>query len=197
MIARRVVILGGSSLAVTACFDTPCEERNPAQKAFLDGLRALAKPALASNNPLQVEEAALQSVALAEKVGAFSDWCGTLTKIEGSAEKAVVTVDIGRQVSLYAFNDWALAFAGSVMELFSTRSRETPPPGLSDAAIAALKTLRLGERVSLSGRMGQIAGSGVFDLSRLFGKSDAEHRQFLQTPRFVARIEGLVVEKKK
>jgi len=197
MIARRVVILGGSTLALTACFDTPCEERNPAQKAFLDGLRALAKPALASNNPLQVEEAALQSVALAEKVGAFSDWCGTLTKIEGSAEKAVVTVDIGRQVSLYAFNDWALAFAGSVMELFSTRSRETPPPGLSDAAIAALKTLRLGERVSLSGRMGEIAGSGVFDLSRLFGKSDAEHRQFLQTPRFVARIEGLVVEKKK
>jgi len=195
--SRRVIILGSPSLALTGCFDQPCEERNPAQKAFLDGLRALAKPALASNNPLQVEEAALQSVALAEKVGAFSDWCGTLTKIEGSAEKAVVTVDIGRQVSLYAFNDWALAFAGSVMELFSTRSRETPPPGLSDAAIAALKTLRLGERVSLSGRMGQIAGSGVFDLSRLFGKSDAEHRQFLQTPRFVARIEGLVVEKKK
>jgi len=196
-VSRRIIVLGTTSLALTGCFDTPCEERNPAQKAFLDGLRALAKPALASNNPLQVEEAALQSVALAEKVGAFSDWCGTLTKIEGSAEKAVVTVDIGRQVSLYAFNDWALAFAGSVMELFSTRSRETPPPGLSDAAIAALKTLRLGERVSLSGRMGQIAGSGVFDLSRLFGKSDAEHRQFLQTPRFVARIEGLVVEKKK
>jgi hypothetical protein len=195
-VSRRIIVLG-SSLALTGCFDTPCEERNPAQRDFLDGLRALARPALASNNPLQVEEAARQSVALAEKVGAFSDWCGTLTKIEGSADKAVVTIDIGRQVSLYAFNDWALAFAGSVLDLFSTRSRETPPPGLSDAAIAALKTLRLGERVSLSGRMGQIAGSGVFDLSRLFGKSDAEHRQFLQTPRFVARIEGLVVEKKK
>ena len=195
--SRRFVIFGPSSLALTACFDQPCEERNPAQKAFLDGLRALARPALASNNPLQVEEAATQSVALAEKVGAFSDWCGTLTRIEGSAEKAVVTVDIGRQVSLYAFNDWALAFAGSVLDLFSTRSRETPPPGLSDAAIAALKTLRLGERISLSGRMGEIAGAGVFDWSRLFGKSEAEHRQFLQTPRFVARIEGLVVEKKK
>src|SRR5664279_4976075 len=84
---------------------TPCEEENPAQKAFLDGLRALAKPALASNNPLQVEEAANQSVALADKVGGFSGWCGTLTKIEGNAQAAAVTVDIGRQVSLYAFND--------------------------------------------------------------------------------------------
>ena len=89
-----------------------------------------------------------------------------------------------------------MAFAGSVTDLFSTRSRQTPPPGLSEAAIAALKTLRLGERVTLSGRMGEIAGSGVFDLSRLFGKSDAEHRQFLQTPRFVARIEALAASKK-
>ena len=193
---RRSFVLGGTSLALVACFDEPCEERNPAQKAFLDGLRTLAKPALASNNPLQVEEAAKQSVALAEKVGAFTDWCGTITRIEGNAETATVTVDIGRQVSLYAFNDWALAFAGSVADLLSTRSRETPP-GLSDEAIATLKTLRLGERVSLSGRMGEIAGSGVFDLSRLFGKSDAEHRQFLQAPRFVARIETLVASKKK
>jgi hypothetical protein len=37
----------------------------------------------------------------------------------------------------------------------------------------------------------------VFDWSRLFGKSEAEHRQFLQTPRFVARIEALAAEKKK
>ena len=50
--------------------------------------------------------------------------------------------------------------------------------------------------MTLSGRMGEIAGSGVFDLSRLFGKSDAEHRQFLQTPRFVARIEALAASKK-
>ncbi|HMK02308.1 MAG TPA: hypothetical protein VK552_23555, partial [Reyranella sp.] len=174
---RRIVLLGGASLVMGGCFDTPCEEENPAQKAFLDGLRALAKPALASNNPLQVEEAANQSVALADKVGGFSGWCGTLTRIEGNAQTAAVTVDIGRQVSLYAFNDWTLAAAGSLADLFSTRSRETPPPGLSDAAIAALKTLRLGERVLLSGRMGEIAGSGVFDLSRLFGKSDADHRQ--------------------
>src|SRR6266702_5945536 len=120
---RRIVLLGGAGLALGGCFDTPCEEQNSAQKAFLDGLRALAKPALASNNPLQVEEAARQSVALAEKVGPFSGWCGTLSKIEGNSEKVAVTVDIGRQVSLYAFNDWTQAFAGSVMELFSTRSR--------------------------------------------------------------------------
>ena len=63
MTARRVFLLGGASLALGGCFDTLCEEENPAQKAFLDGLRALAKPALASSNPLQVEEAANQSVA--------------------------------------------------------------------------------------------------------------------------------------
>jgi len=197
MTARRVFLLGGASLALGGCFDTPCEEDNPAQKALLDGLRALAKPALASNNPLQVEEAAKQSVALADRVGAFSDWCGTLVRIEGNAQTVAITIDIGRQVSLYAFNDWALALAGSLADLLSTRSRETPPPGLSDGAIAALKTLRLGERVLLSGRMGEIAGSGVFDLSRLFGKSDADHRQFLLAPRFVARIEALAASKKK
>ena len=114
MTALRVAsfLLGGASLVLAGCFDTPCEEENPAQKAFLDGLRALAKPALASNNPLQVEEAANQSVALADKVGAFSGWCGTLTRIEGNAQTVAVTVDIGRQVSLYAFNDWTLAVAG-------------------------------------------------------------------------------------
>jgi hypothetical protein len=195
--SRRAFLVGTSSIALTACFDKPCEERNPAQFAFLDGLKSLAKPALASGNPLQIEEAAKRSVELAEKVGAFSDWCGTLTRIEGTAENVAVTIDIGRQVSLYAFNDWTLAFAGSVLDLFSTRTREPPPPGLSGTAITALKTLRLGERISLSGKMGQIAGSGVFDWSRLFGKSEAEHRQFLQTPRFVARIEALAAEKKK
>jgi len=189
-------LFGASSLALAGCFDTPCEEENSAQKAFLDGLKSLAKPALASNNPLQVEEAARQSIILAEKVGAFTDWCGTLTRVEGNAENVSITVDVGRQVSLYAFNDWALAFAGSVADLFSTRSREPPPPGLSDAAIAALKTVRLGERVSLSGRMGEIAGSGVLDFSWLFGKSDNERRQFLLAPRFVARIEALVAKKK-
>lgn len=197
MPARRVVILGGAGLLLGGCFDRPCHERNPAQKAFLDGLQALARPALASGNPLQVEEAATQSVALADKVGAFSDWCGTLTRIEGNAKDVALTIDIGRQVSLYAFNDWALAFAGSVADLFSTRSRATPPPGLSEAAIAALKTLRLGERVTLSGRMGEIAGSGLFDISRLLGKSAAEHRQFLQTPRFVARIDAIQASKQK
>ena len=194
---RRAILFGGASLVLGGCFDRPCHERNPEQKAFLDGLQTLAKPALASNNPLQVEEAAKQSIALAGKTGAFTDWCGTLTKIEGNAQDVALAIDVGRQVSLYAFNDWALAFAGSVADLFSTRSRATPPPGLSEAAIAALKTLRLGERVMLSGRMGEIAGSGLFDLSRLLGKSAAEHRQFLQTPRFVARIEALTASKQK
>lgn len=193
---RRIFLFGGAGLVLGGCFDRPCHERNPAQKAFLDGLQELAKPALASNNPLRVEEAARQSVALANKVGAFSDWCGTLTKIEGNAQTVAVTFDIGRQVSLYAFNDWALAFAGTVTDFFSTRSRATPPPGLSEAAVAALKTLRLGERVTISGRMGEIAGSGVFDLSRLFGKTATDHRQFLQTPRFVARVEALQASKK-
>ena len=193
---RRALLVGGAGLVLGGCFDRPCHERNPAQKAFLDGLSALAKPALSANNPLAVEEAAKQSVALASKVGAFSDWCGTIRKIEGNAQTVAVTVEIGPQVSLYAFNDWALAFAGSVTDLFSTRSRQAPPPGLSDTAIAALKSLRLGERVTLSGRMGEIAGSGVLDLSRLFGKSVAEHRQFLQTPRFVARIEVIAALKK-
>jgi hypothetical protein len=44
--------------------------------------------------------------------------------------------------------------------------------------------------------LGEIAGSGVFDLSRLFGKSVEEHRQFLQTPRFVARVEALAASTK-
>jgi hypothetical protein len=194
---RRGFLLGSTSLALAGCFDEPCEERNPAQKAFLDGLKALAKPALASGNPLQVEDAARQSVALAEKVGPFTGWCGTVTRIEGSGQDVAMTVDVGRQVTFYAFNDWTLALAGSVLDLFSTRSRETPPAGLSDNAVATLKTLRLGERVSLSGKLGQIAGAGLFDWSRLFGKSEAEHRQFLQTPRFIARIEALAVEKKR
>ena len=30
-------------------------------------------------------------MALAEKVGAFSDWCGTLSRIEGNAETVAVT----------------------------------------------------------------------------------------------------------
>ena len=92
MAGRRVFLLGGAGFVLGGCFDRPCHERIPAQKAFLDGLTALAKPALASNNPLAVEEAARQSVALADKVGAFSDWCGTIRKIEGTAQTAAVIV---------------------------------------------------------------------------------------------------------
>src|SRR5215470_16629435 len=195
MAGRRAFLVGTAGLALGGCWDTPCYERNAKQKAFAGALQALAKPALASNNPLRIEEAARQSMALADKVGAFSDWCGTLRTIEGNAETVAITVEVGPQISLYAFNDWKLAMTGSaasmLADLFSTRSREQPPPGLSDQAIAALKTFRLGERVKLGGRMGEIAGSGLFDLSRLFGKGEAENRQFLQSPRFVARIEAL------
>lgn len=195
--SRRFLLLALPAVALGGCFDEPCEERNSQQKAFLDGLKSLAKPALASGNPLQIEEAARQSVALADRVGAFAGWCGTVTKIEGAGQTVAVTIDVGRQVSLFAFNDWTRAFAGSVLDLFSSRSGSPPPPGLSDAALAALKTLRLGERVSLSGRLGQIAGSSLPDWSRLFGKGEAEHRQFLQAPRFVARLEAVAAEKKK
>ena len=199
MAGRRAFLVGGAGLALGGCWDTPCYERNAKQKGFLDALQALAKPALASNNPLRIEEAAKQSVAVADKVGAFSDWCGTLKAIEGNAETVAITVEVGPQISLYAFNDWKLAMTGSaasmLADLFSTRSREQPPPGLSEQAIAALKTFRLGERVKLSGRMGEISGSGLFDLSRLFGKGEAENRLFLQSPRFVARIEQLAAAK--
>ena len=197
IISRRSIFLGGSSFALGACFDRPWYEENPQQKAFLDGLQALAKPALASNNPLRLEEAAKKSLELAAKTGVFGDWQGILRTVEGTAQKVAITIEIGPQVSLYAFNDWALGMAGAVADLFSTRSRESPPPGLSDPAIAALKTFRLNERVTLSGRLGEIAGSGLFDLTSLFGKSDADNRQFLQVPRFVARIDALAAAKKK
>jgi hypothetical protein len=197
IIFRRNIVLGGSALALTGCFDRPWYEENPQQKAFLDGVQALAKPALASNNPLRLEEAARQTLELAARTGAFKDWQGILRTVEGTAQKVAITIEIGPQVSLYAFNDWALGMAGAVADLFSTRSRESPPPGLSDPAIAALKTFRLNERVTLSGRLGEIAGSGLFDLTSLFGKSDADNRQFLQVPRFLARIEALAVTTKK
>ena len=197
IVSRRSIVLGGAALTLTGCFDRPWYEENPQQKAFLEGLQVLAKPALASNNPLRLEEATKQSLALAASTGAFSDWQGILRTIEGNAQKVAISIDIGPHVSLYAFNDWALAMAGTLAELFSTRSRESAPPGLSEQAVTALKTFRLGERVLLSGRMGEIAGSGLFDLSTLFGKSDADNRQFLQVPRFVARIDALAAVKKK
>lgn len=195
MAGRRAFILGGA-LATTGCFDRPYYEQNAQQKKFIEDLAEIAKPALASNNPLQIEDAARKSMARAVLVGAFSDWQGLLKTIEGNSQNVAVTIEIGPQVSLYAFNDWTLALAGAVANLFSTRSREAPPPGLSEQAIAALKTLRLGERVALAGKMEAIAGSGLFDLSRLFGRSESDNRQFLQAPQFVARIEALQSTKK-
>jgi len=197
---RRSLLLGTASLALPlslgGCFDRPCHEQNPQQRDFLLGLAKLSKPALSSGNPLQIEEAAKQSMKLSAQVGAFSDWCGTLRKIEGTAQKVAVTIEIGPQVTLFAFNDWTLALAGSIADFFSTRTREAKPPGLSDGAVAALKTFRLGDRVQLAGRMGEIAGSGLFDVSQWIGKSEAENRQFLQTPRFIGRIEALAAPKR-
>lgn len=195
MLARRALLAGGA-LALGGCFDRPYYEQNAVQKKFLEDLQAIATPALASNNPLQIEDAARKSLMRAGQVGAFADWQAILKVIEGNAQSMAITLEIGPQVSLYAFNDWTLAVAGSIADMLSTRSRESPPPGLSDGAIAALKTFRLGEKVTLAGKMGEIAGSGLFDLSRLFGKSDADNRQFLQAPRFVARIEALAASKK-
>jgi hypothetical protein len=194
---RRTFLFGVAALPLGGCFEKSCYESNPQQKKFVTDLGAIAKPAMASNNPLAIEEAVKRTLALSEAVGAFADWCGTLKAIDGNAQNVAVTIEVGPQVSLYAFNDWALAMAGAFADLFSTRSREAPPPGLSDQAVAALKTFRLGQHVQLSGRMGAIAGSGLFDLSRLFGKSDTSNRTFLQSPRFVASIEALSSSNKK
>src|SRR3954453_10140107 len=174
---NRRSFLIGSAFTVTGCLDRPWYGENHRQEAFLDQLQVLAKPALASNNPLKLEDAVKQSLALAAQTGAFTEWQGILRTIEGNAQKMAVSIDIGPQVSLYAFNDWTLAMPGALAELFSTRSRESAPPGLSEQAVAALKTFPLGARIVLSGRMGEIAASGLFDLSTLFGKSDADNRQ--------------------
>src|SRR5258708_6853801 len=93
---RRSFVLGG--LAVGGCiFDRAYYEKNAEQKAFLDGLQALAKPALASNNPLQIEEAAKRSMALAAKVAVFTDWRGILKVVDGNAQDVAVTLEIGPQ----------------------------------------------------------------------------------------------------
>ena len=52
--------------------------------------------------------------------------------------------------------------------------------------------------MQIAGRMGDIAGSGLSlaDLKGLFVKTEADTRQFLQTPRFIARIETVAPENK-
>ena len=49
--SRRVIVLGGSSLRPHRLLRQAVRGAQPAQLAFLDGLKALAKPALASGNP--------------------------------------------------------------------------------------------------------------------------------------------------
>src|SRR6476619_6372514 len=80
-VKRRSFIAGSMALALGGCFDRPWYEENSKQKAFLEGLQALAKPALASNNPLQIEDAVKRSLALAGQTGAFTDWQGILRTI--------------------------------------------------------------------------------------------------------------------
>jgi len=186
-----LLAVGGGGLLMERLAGRPCFQRNPAQKAFLDDLQALARPALGSQNPLAVQEAVKQTLALAERQAAFSDWCATLRKIEGNDRNVAVTFEIGPQVSLYAFNDWALSTAGSLLDKILGTKKEAPPPGLTDAAITALKAMRLGETVMLAGRFGEIAGSALADLGKLLGRSETESRQFLQTPRFLARIDAI------
>jgi hypothetical protein len=195
IVSRRTIALGSMSFTLAGCFDRPYYERSASQKKFLDGLKELASPALSSGNPLQIEAAARKCVVLSTQVGDFSGWYGVLKEIRGNSENVAITLEIGPQVSLYAFNDWALALAGSLIDSLSAPYREGPPPGLSDKAIAALKTFKLGQTVTISGRMGEIAGSGLFDLTRLFGKGEADNRGFLESPRFVARVEDLAASK--
>lgn len=195
LLCGGALTLGGGALALSGCFGRSFYDENPDQKGFLAGLQALARPALSSGNPLKVEEAAKQSLLLGEKLGSFKDWNGVLKSVEGNAQNVTVTVEVGPQVTLYAFNDWTLGVAGSiastVSDIFSSRTRPVAPPGLSEAAVAALKTFRLGEKVKLSGKMGDIAGSGLFDISSWLGKGDSDHREFLQAPRFLASIEAI------
>ncbi len=197
IISRRNIVLGGSAFGLAGCFDRPWYEENAQQKAFLDGLQALAKPALASNNPLRLEEATKKSLELAARTGRLHGLAGHPAHRRRQ-----------RPEGRHHHRDRPASFALRIQRLGTRhgRRRRRPvlhtiarkrPPGLSDPAIAALKTFRLNERVTLSGRLGEIAGSGLFDLTTLFGKSDADNRQFLQVPRFVARIDTLAATTKK
>ena len=80
MQGRRGILLGAAGLLLGGCFESSCYESNPQQKKFVADLAAIAKPAMASNNPLAIEEAVKRTLALSEAVGAFADWCGTLRR---------------------------------------------------------------------------------------------------------------------
>lgn len=198
--SRRSLLLGGASLALPlglgGCFDRPYYERNPEQKQFLDDLGRIARAALSSGNPLQMEHAAQQCLQLAYKVNPMKEWHGVLRRIEGTSQDVTVTIEIGPQVTLYSFNDSMLMHTERLRDLFS---RTGPRPmGLSREAVAALKAFRLNDQVLITGRVGDIAGSGLSfaELKGMFGRSEFDYRQFLQTPRFIASIETLGAAKK-
>jgi hypothetical protein len=196
MTYRRTFLLGSAGLALSGCFDRPYYEKNPEQKQFLEDLGRITRAALNSGNPLQMEHAAQQCLQLAYKVNPMKDWLGLLRKIEGTSQDVTVTIEIGPQVTLYSFNDSMLRHTERLRDLFS---RTGPRPmGLSREAVAALKTFRLNDQVLITGRAGDIAGSGLSfgDLKGLLGRSEMDYRQFLQAPRFVASIETLGAPKK-
>lgn len=200
MTTRRTLLLGAASFALPlglgGCFDRPYYEKNPEQKQFLDELGRIAKAALGSGNPLQMEHAAQQCLQLAYKASPMKEWHGVLRKIEGTSQDVTVTIEIGPQVTLYSFNDSMLKHTERLRDLFS---RTGPRPmGLSREAVAALKAFRLNDQVMITGRVGDIAGSGLSfaELKGMFGRSEFDYRQFLQAPQFIASIESLAPPKR-
>ena len=153
-----------STLALAGCFDTPCEEENPAQKAFLDGLQRARQARARLQQP-----AAGRGSGQAER-GAGRQGRRLLRLVRHAAPRSRATPrrSPSRSISAAKFRStrsttgpwpWRARWpTSSPHDRASRRRRAFPMP-----AIAALKTLRLGERVLLSGRMGEIAGSGVFD----------------------------------
>ena len=95
MAGRRLFLLGTGATTLAGCFDKPYYEQNPEQKNFLGDLQEIAKPALASNNPLQIEEAARKTLARADQVGAFSDWQGLLKVVESGREHEIALTEGG------------------------------------------------------------------------------------------------------
>ena len=85
--------------------------------------------------------------------------------IEGIGQKVAVTVEIGRKFRSTRSTTGRSPWRARSPTCSRRETRKPPPPGLSDTAVAALKTFRLGDRVCLSGRLGEIAGSGLFDIS--------------------------------
>ena len=109
-------------------------------------------------------------MVLSAKVGAFSDWPACILKgIEGNAQN--VAGHPGDRTASFALRVHRLSAGagGPRSPTFSLHGRaRSPPPGPSEAAINGAKNLPAwSQTVVISGRMGEIAGSGLlFDLTR-------------------------------